>query len=102
MGLLHEVRNLHATVPYYYVSGIATSAPSTATRSPSPVTSGQRHPITLRLRLCSWDVFPYDLFPNQLRPTDLLLGQVNNRGGWNYGILASPVATGEVASAASR
>ena len=60
------------------------------------------HPITLRLCLCSWDVFPYDLFPNQLRPTDLLLGQVSNGGGWNYGILASPVATGEVASAASR
>ena len=62
-GLLHEARKLHATVPCYYVSGIATSAPSTATRSPSPVPHG---------------------------------------GGWKYGILASPVATGEVASAASR
>ena len=30
--------------------------------------SGQRHPITLRWRSCSWDVFPYDLLPNQLRP----------------------------------
>ena len=39
--------------------------------------SGQRHPIALRYRSCSWDVFPYDLFPNQLRPTDLLLGQVS-------------------------
>ena len=29
--------------------------------------SGQRHPITLRWRSCSWDVFPYDLLPNQLR-----------------------------------
>ena len=29
-------------------------------------------------RSCSWDVFPYDLLPNQLRPADLLLGQVSN------------------------
>ena len=40
---------------------------------------GQRQPITHRYRSCSWDVFPYDLFPNQLRPTDLLLGQVSKR-----------------------
>ena len=39
--------------------------------------SGQRHPITLRWCSCSWDVFPYDLLPNQLRPVDLLLGQVS-------------------------
>ena len=40
-------------------------------------TSGQRRPIALRLRSCSWDVFACDLFPNQLRPMDLLLGQVS-------------------------
>ena len=34
-------------------------------------------PITHRCRSCSWDVFPYDLLPNQLRPVDLLLGQVS-------------------------
>ena len=28
-------------------------------------------------RSCSWDIFAYDLLPNQLRPTDLLLGQVS-------------------------
>ena len=39
--------------------------------------SGQRQPITHRWRSCSWDVFPYDLLPNQLRPVDLLLGQVS-------------------------
>ena len=39
--------------------------------------SGQRQPITHRCRSCSWDVFPYDLLPNQLRPVDLLLGQVS-------------------------
>ena len=39
--------------------------------------SGQRQPITHRCRSCSWDVFPYDLSPNQLRPVDLLLGQVS-------------------------
>ena len=39
--------------------------------------SGQRQPITHRCRSCDWDVFPYDLLPNQLRPVDLLLGQVS-------------------------
>ena len=29
--------------------------------------SGQRLPITLHLRLRSWDVFAYELLPNQLR-----------------------------------
>ena len=38
---------------------------------------GQRQPITRRCRSCSWDVFAYDLFPVQLRPTGLLLGQVS-------------------------
>ena len=44
--------------------------------------SGQRQPITHRCRSCSWDVFPYDLLPNQLRPVDLLLGQVSNGGSY--------------------
>ncbi len=39
--------------------------------------SGQRQPITHRYRSCSWDVFAYDLLPNQLRSTNLLLGQVS-------------------------
>ena len=39
--------------------------------------SGQCQPIIHRYRSCSWDVFPYDLLPNQLRPVDLLLGQVS-------------------------
>ena len=56
------------------------SAPSTATRSPSPVSSGQRQPITLRYRLCSWDVFPYDLLPNQLRPFGLASWTGQQRG----------------------
>ena len=41
MGLLHEVRKLHTTVPCYYVSGIATSAPSTMLRMvPLPRSDG--------------------------------------------------------------
>ena len=49
--------------------------------------SGQRQPITHRWRSCSWDVFPYDLLPNQLRPVDLLLGQVSkgDRGSGGRG-----------------
>ena len=85
-----------------YLSAVPLQAPlPPLTRSPSPVSSGQRHPITLRLRLCSWDVFPYDLFPNQLRPADLLLGQVSN-GEAGYGILASPARAGERSTSSAR
>ena len=47
--------------------------------SPSRISyylSGQRHPITLRFRSRSWDVFACDLFPNQLHPSASLHGQV--------------------------
>ena len=49
--------------------------------------SGQRQLITHCWRSCSWDVFPYDLLPNQLRPVDLLLGQVSkgDRGSGGRG-----------------
>ena len=78
--LLREAGKLRATA-LVIMSAVSLQAPlPPLARSPSPVSSGQRHPITLRLRLCSWDVFPYDLLPNQLRPTDLLLGQVSNTG----------------------
>ena len=46
--------------------------------SPSRITyylSGQRHPITLRFRSRSWDVFACDLFPNQLRFLDRSVSQ---------------------------
>ena len=45
----------------------------------SPV-GGQRQPITHRWRSCSWDVFPYDLFPNQLRPLGLAFSTGQQRG----------------------
>ena len=44
---------------------------------PSLRGSGQRRPIAFRYRSCSWDVFPYDLLPDRLRPMDLPLGQVS-------------------------
>ena len=70
------------------------SPPPPLTRSPSPARageaemagyslppslrgSGQRRPIAFRYRSCSWDVFPYDLLPDRLRPMDLPLGQVS-------------------------
>ena len=52
--------------------------------------SGQRQPITHRCRSCSWDVFPYDLLPNQLRPVDLLLGQVSK--GDREAVVGAPAA----------
>ena len=58
--------------------------------------SGQRHPIASRSR--SWDVFVYDLFPNQLRPTGLFLEQlriIHNNMTNRIALLASPVETGE-------
>ena len=93
-GLLQEARKLRATA-LVYVSGIATSAPSTAYAVPLPRVA--------RGRLGLWclsfprqsggavnvirasasfgfdlrDVFPYDLLPDQLRPMGLLLGQVS-------------------------
>ena len=76
-------------------------APTTASRSPSPAHAGeawlrlvfsQNHAILASpagagerstsanhtsFYSCSWDVFPYDLFPAQLCPMGLLLGQVS-------------------------
>ena len=76
-------------------------APTTASRSPSPAHAGeawlravfsQNHAILASpadagerstsanhtsFYSCSWDVFPYDLFPVQLGPMGLLLGQVS-------------------------
>ena len=46
-------------------------------RNTCSLLSGQRLPITLRFRLCSWDVFAYDLLPVQLRLSGSLLGQVS-------------------------
>ena len=46
-------------------------------RNTCSLLSGQRLPITLRFRSCSWDVFAYDLFPVQLRLSGSLLGQVS-------------------------
>ena len=46
----------------------------------SPVTTGERSTSsnhTSPFGLCSWEVFPYDLLPAQLRPSGLLLGQVS-------------------------
>ena len=46
------------------------------------IAGGQRRPIMPRAsRSHSRDVFAYDLFPNQLRPSGLLLGQVSIRTG---------------------
>ena len=44
------------------------------------LSSGQRQPIVLRtLRLHSWVVFAYEPFPNQLRPSGLLLGRLSKK-----------------------
>ena len=64
------------------------------TRSPSPVVSGQRHPITLRYRLCSWDVFPYDLLPNQLRPFGLASWTGQQRGRLRLRYIGFPRRSG--------
>ena len=54
---LHKAKKWCCCISPHWLAALATS----------PV-SGQRQPITHRWRSCSWDVFPYDLFPNQLRP----------------------------------
>ena len=46
----------------------------------SPARAGERSTSsnhTSPFGLCSWEVFPYDLLPAQLRPSGLLLGQVS-------------------------
>ena len=46
----------------------------------SPADAGERSTSsnhTSPFGLCSWEVFPYDLLPAQLRPSGLLLGQVS-------------------------
>ena len=58
------------------------------------MSSDQRHPITFRLRLCSWDVFPYDLLPDQLRPIGLLLGQVSNGEAFRLRYISFPRRSG--------
>ena len=47
-------------------------------RSILALLGGQRQPIMRRaLRLHSWDVFAYELLPNQLRALRLLLGRLS-------------------------
>ena len=93
-GLLYEARKLHATA-LVIMSAVSLQVPlPPLTRSPSPVSSGQRHPITLRLRLCSWDVFPYDLLPNQLRPFGLASWTGQQRGRLGLRHLSFPRQSG--------
>ena len=69
------------SLSFHYVSDIVTSAPSTAYAVPLPRVERSTSSNHTSLTLVFLGRFPYDLFPNQLRPTDLLLGQVSNGGG---------------------
>ena len=69
---------LYAQIPSDFLNALRLNERSPTERTARAVNVIQSH---FTERSCSWNIFAYDLLPNQLRPTDLLLGQVSNGGG---------------------
>ena len=65
---------LYAQIPPDFLNALRLPERSPAGRTAQAVNIIQSH---FAERSCSWDIFAYDLLPNQRRPTDLLLGQVS-------------------------
>ena len=65
---------LYAQIPSDFLNALRLNERSPTGRTARAVNVIQSH---FAERSCSWNIFAYDLLPNQLRPTDLLLGQVS-------------------------